>query len=96
MRGLSDVQKIPSNPFWLDLHLTLLTHASAAFPSCVAEPETPNTGATVHGLDQTLLLSEQKHTELKAAQVRFQLRHGRFLSEQLKLHRVLFMADRIF
>lgn len=40
---------------------------SAAYQSFVAEPYTPNIGATLHGLDLSQPLSDRAQTELKAA-----------------------------
>ena len=46
---------------------------SAAYQSFVAEPYTPNIGATLHGLDLSQSLSDLAQTELKAALARYEV-----------------------
>ena len=53
--------------------MTLSSHSSAAYQTFVAEPYTPNIGATLHGLDLSQPLSELAQTELKAALAQFEV-----------------------
>lgn len=60
-------------PLWHDGKMTSLTHSPAAYQSFVAEPYTPNIGATLLGLDLSQPLSDLAQTELKAALARFEV-----------------------
>jgi taurine dioxygenase len=53
--------------------MTLSSHSFAAYQSFLAEPYTPNIGATLHGLDLSQPLSELAQTELKAALAQYEV-----------------------
>lgn len=53
--------------------MIFLPHSSAAYQSFVAEPYTPNIGATLHGLNLSQPLSNLAQTELKAALARYEV-----------------------
>jgi taurine dioxygenase len=59
--------------FWHDRKMTLSTHSTAEYPSFVAEPYTPNIGATLHGLDLSQPLSDWVQADLKAALARYEV-----------------------
>ena len=61
------------DPLWHDENMTLLTHSPTVYQSFVAEPYTPNIGATLHGLDLTQPLSEVVQFELKAALAQYEV-----------------------
>lgn len=53
--------------------MIFLPHSSAAYQSFVAEPYTPNIGATLHGLNLSQPLGDLAQTELKAALARYEV-----------------------
>ena len=53
--------------------MTLLSQSSASYQSFVAEPYTPNIGATLHGLYLSQPLSELAQTELRAALAQYEV-----------------------
>ena len=58
---------------WHDQSMSFPNHSPAGFQNFVAEPYTPNIGATLHGLDLSQPLSEVAQTELKAALARYEV-----------------------
>jgi taurine dioxygenase len=53
--------------------MTLSSHSSVSYQSFLAEPYTPNIGATLYGLDLSQPLSELAQTELRAALAQFEV-----------------------
>lgn len=73
MERLDEGLVLAPGPFRHDLRMSFLTHCPTAYQSFVAEPYTPNIGATLHGLDLSQPLSDLAQTELKAALARYEV-----------------------